>query len=199
LGSAAAFGDQRKLKPHRLLLLACSQRKRGDEGWIKAIDRYNGPLWQTLRVADPRGDLAQVAVLSALYGLRDARFHDLPDYNCVLTDAAAAAMIEGGVTTRWPKTKTRNGGAAPAGIHPAAEIASMCFAAGRPFRDVAIVGGQRYVRVLMAWLADFRSEGWIGPDARITIINGPVGIMRQQLRQWLDATPSNTVAAAGSY
>src|SRR3546814_1674129 len=37
----------------RLLILACSATKRSRPGWIPAVDRYDGPLWQTLRAIGP--------------------------------------------------------------------------------------------------------------------------------------------------
>src|SRR3546814_7213550 len=36
-------------RAHRLLILACSATKRQDDGYMPAIDRYDGPLWQTVR------------------------------------------------------------------------------------------------------------------------------------------------------
>lgn len=46
---------------HRLLILACSATKRGPPMRIPARDRYDGPLWRTLRAADPDGCKAKVA------------------------------------------------------------------------------------------------------------------------------------------
>lgn len=56
----------------RLLILACSATKRNDAGHIPAIERYDGPLWRTLRHCDPEGRKARVGFLSARYGFRDA-------------------------------------------------------------------------------------------------------------------------------
>jgi hypothetical protein len=174
-----------RLKSNRLLILACSQRKRPDEGRIAAIERYNGPLWQSLRAVDPTGSLAQVAFLSARYGLQDARFAELPAYDCQMTDAIASAMIAGGIETRWPRPENKHHRGAPAGIHPAAEVSSMAYAAGSGFKEVALAGGHRYIRVLQAWLPELIDGGWVLGDARISVVNGPIGLMRQQLRAWL--------------
>lgn len=54
-------------KSRRLLILACSRRKRRDLARSLAIHFYDGPLWQTLRTVDHAGAHSQVAVLSALY------------------------------------------------------------------------------------------------------------------------------------
>ncbi len=56
----------------RLLILACSAAKaEGDR--LAARDRHQGPLWQTLRAADPDGVRAFVCFLSARFGLGHAR------------------------------------------------------------------------------------------------------------------------------
>ena len=56
---------------------------------------------------------------------------------------------------------------------------------GQPFRDVAICGGHRYVRVACSWLPDFRVMRQVATDASVTVINAPIGIMRARLRAWL--------------
>ncbi|WP_234819286.1 hypothetical protein [Sinorhizobium meliloti] len=89
------------LAPGRLLILACSATKRPDSGYIPAIYRYDGPLWQTLRVTDPRGSMARVAFLSAHYGFQDSAA-PIADYNARLTIDLSKRMIAGGMTTRWP-------------------------------------------------------------------------------------------------
>ena len=65
-------------------------------------DRYDGPLWRTLRHVDRDGSKAKVAFLSARYGFRTA---DTPIelYDARLTPDLAARMIAGGTTTRWPR------------------------------------------------------------------------------------------------
>ena len=37
----------------RLLILSCSMTKRPGPKWMPARDRYDGPLWRTLRHVDP--------------------------------------------------------------------------------------------------------------------------------------------------
>lgn len=167
----------------RLLILACSATKRHDAGHIPARLRYDGPLWRTLRAADPDGRRAKVAFLSAHYGFRDA-VTPIADYDARLTPGLAARMIAGGVTTRWPRPRRRNG-PDNAGMHPAAEIASMARYGREPFGQVALVGGGLYITVMRALLAEFQRMGCVLADARITTINGPVGRMRQDLRKWL--------------
>jgi len=56
---------------------------------------------------------------------------------------------------------------------------------GQPFRDVAVCGGHRYVRVACSWLPDFRAMRQVAADAPLTVINAPIGLMRARLRAWL--------------
>ncbi len=88
--------------PRRLLILAGSAAKRDDPAPIPARDRYDGPLWRTLRTTDPRGRLARVGFLSARFGFRDAQT-PIEDYDARLSEDLAARMIAGGMTTRWPR------------------------------------------------------------------------------------------------
>lgn len=83
----------------RLLILACSATKRDDAGRMPAIERYNGPLWRTLRHCDPEGRKARVAFVSARYGFRDAD-SPIEAYDARLTEDAAACMIAGGMGMR---------------------------------------------------------------------------------------------------
>lgn len=90
----------------RLLILACSQRKRPDPGLVSAIERYDGPFFRVLRryqrsfsAADPEAKPPpDVYILSARYGLISAN-QPIADYEqrmtteradelrpCVLTD-----------------------------------------------------------------------------------------------------------------
>ena len=55
----------------RLLVLACSATKRSDSGYLPALYRYNGPLWQTLRAADPERRKTKVAFLSARHDISE--------------------------------------------------------------------------------------------------------------------------------
>lgn len=50
------------------MILACSATKRGDQKYLPAIERYDRPLWRTLRKADPYGEKTKVAFLSARLG-----------------------------------------------------------------------------------------------------------------------------------
>ena len=56
---------------------------------------------------------------------------------------------------------------------------------GQAFREVAICGGHRYVRVAASWLPDFRTMRQLTADAPVTVINDQIGAMRSQLRAWV--------------
>jgi hypothetical protein len=173
-------------RPPRLLVLACSATKRPDPGRIPALARYDGPLWRTLRATDPDGRMAQVAVLSARYGFRNATT-PITDYDARPTPELAARMIAGGVTTRWPRPS------APRqpdtfGMHAGAEIAGLTRYGDAPIGDVALVGGRLYLDVMRALVAGFVGMGCVRPESRVTVA---IGLMRRDLRRWLcNATPA---------
>ncbi|RTM09664.1 MAG: hypothetical protein EKK31_05320 [Hyphomicrobiales bacterium] len=169
----------------RLLILACSSSKRAGAGRIPAIERYDGPLWRTLRHCDPEGRKARVAFVSARYGFRDAD-SPIEAYDARLTEEVAAGMIAGGTGTRWPRPGTPRGGM-PEGKHPGIHIARMIRRGDRPIEDVALVGGWLYLRVMRAVVGEFQRRGKVAPTARIVEINAPIDIMRRELRAWLEA------------
>jgi hypothetical protein len=182
--TSAVTGDGEPQEPHRLLILACSATKRRDPGWIDAIDRYDGPLWQTVRAVRPDRMRIKVAVLSARYGFLDSR-SPIEDYDARLTPDLAERMIAGGMTTRWPRPPSSR---KPDnyGDHPGCQIASLSNHGTRPFTDVALAGGHLYLKVMRAFLDGFRDLRCVSPDARVTEINAGIGIMRQQVRGWLE-------------
>jgi hypothetical protein len=173
-----------RLHNGRLLVIACSETKAREPGRIPAFDRYNGPLWQTLRAADPDGSKARVAFLSAHFGFRCA-CEPIKSYNTRLTPELAQRMIAGGVRRRWPEHRIPHGHM-PDGSQAAYQISVLSELGSTPFSDVALVGGQLYLTVMRNFVAGFKELGSVSQDARIVEINGPIGLMRQMLRRWLD-------------
>lgn len=169
---------------NRLLILACSATKRGGAERIPAIERYDGPLWRTLRHVDPDGRKARVAFVSARYGFRDADSL-IEAYDARMTEDVAACMIAGGIGLRWPRPRTQRR-VMPEGQHPGMHIARMVRRGDRPIGDVALVGGWLYLRVMRAFIAEFQQLGKVALDARIVEINAPIGVMRRELRAWLE-------------
>jgi hypothetical protein len=166
----------------RLLILSCSARKDPNPERIPAIQRYDGPLWQTLRTVDPDGKLAQVAFLSAHYGFRVATTQ-IERYDAIMTPERAKEMIDGGTYTRWPRPKSwkRQGD----GQHAETQMHFVTRDGLYPISEVAIVGGALYLEVMRSFVAEFRAKHYLTEDACVTEINGTIGRMRQQLREWL--------------
>lgn len=169
--------------PPRLLILACSATKRDGEIYMPAIERYDGPLWRTLRAVDPERRLARVAFLSARLGFRNAAT-PIKLYDARMTAEIAERMKAGELVTRWPVPRTQRR-LMPEGDHPGMHIASLSGHGRRPFVDVALVGGHLYLDVMRHFVRLFRDRGHIAADAVIAEINGPIGRMRQDLRRWL--------------
>jgi hypothetical protein len=168
----------------RLLVLACSATKRDGPPYMPAIERYDGPLWQTLRATDPYGEKAKVAFLSAYLGFRTAS-SPIEMYDARMTDQVAAAMKAGDLGTRWPRPKTQRR-VMPSGGHPGMHIGSLTALGRDPFADVALVGGHLYLDVMRHFVELFRTGGHVVRGARICEINGPIGMMRRDLRSWLN-------------
>ncbi len=173
------------LSSSRLLILACSATKRDGPEYMPAIERYDGPLWQTLRAADPHGEKAKVAFLSAHLGFRTANT-PIEIYDARMTEQIAAAMTAGDLGTRWPRPKTQRR-VMPSGEHPGMHIATLTGYGRQPFSEVALVGGHPYLDVMRHLVALFRAGGHVDADARVTEINGAIGHMRRDLRMWLEA------------
>lgn len=170
-------------RPARLLVLACSATKRADPEPMPALARYDGPLWRTLRAADPGGRLARAAFLSARYGFREAST-PIADYDARLTPDLAARMIAGGVTTRWPRPPSPRR-PDTYGVHAGVEIAAMTRHGAEPFEEIALVGSRLYLDMMEALVTGFVAMGCVRGNARVTVINGAIGLMRRDLRLWL--------------
>jgi len=167
----------------RLLILACSQKKRAvpEDQETQAIQLYNGPLWQTLRTVDPQRKKAVPLFFSARYGLRDAACFIRP-YDEQLTPESAQAAIARGLYGRLPAR-------APLLGYTFAASAIFCNAnRKKPFTEICLVGGHLYLEVMreLVRLAQADIPEYVSRDAPVLEINGPIGIMRQRLRAWLD-------------
>jgi hypothetical protein len=101
-----------------------------------------------------------------------------------MTPQIAAAMKAGNLGTRWPEQKTRKR-VMPSGEHPGMHIASMTDFGRLPFSSVALAGGHRYIEIMLELLRLVRVSGYVDDNASGTVINGPIGKMRRDLRVWL--------------
>ncbi len=168
----------------RLLILACSARKDPSPGKMPAIARYQGPLWQSLRKADPNGERCQVAFLSAYYGGPwCARSSRIANYDCRLSSEQSADWIKRG--TRRATTYSRATTDAGKALEGASGLFQMAqrAAPARRFREVCLVGGGDYIAVMRAELA--RAESCLDASATVSVINGSIGTMRRDLADWV--------------
>ena len=87
LGSGSLFSAESK-KGRKLLIVSCSDTKCPDDGDMKAMDRYLGPIFQTLKAqgVPPNVD---VAIMSAKHGLIKADT-PLKNYNLKMTKDLAS-------------------------------------------------------------------------------------------------------------
>lgn len=73
-------------------MLGCSGTKRSDPGLLPAIERYDGPVYRTLRAHKASGHrLPVILILSARYGLISGH-HSIHDYDEQMTDRHAASL-----------------------------------------------------------------------------------------------------------
>lgn len=180
----------------RLLVLSCSMTKRAGPKWMPARDRYDGPLWRTVRHVDPDEEKARVAFLSAEYGFRDART-TIENYDARMTPEIAASMKAGGLGMRWPRPKTQRR-VMPSGEHAGEHIASMTAFRRTPFVDVCLVGGALYIDVMRHFIELFRQDGFVTGRAPVTEIRAPIGIMRRQLATWLNGATCAGESVSGA-
>ena len=150
----------------RLLVLACSATKSSAPGLMRARDRYTGPIWQTYRVADPRGELARLTVLSARYGWIDGTAA-IANYDQKRTTAPVASE--------------------PERVQQLLELGSF-----DGIEEICIVGGHLYQAAINPYVDSIRARH---PEIVITRICDQIGFMRQQLRAWLDSAACFQVAA----
>jgi hypothetical protein len=172
----------------RLLMLACSASKSRQISAIPALDRYTGPLWQTLKATDSAGRLAFASVLSAHIGWKPASTL-VASYERRLTPARARELLDGGISHGWP-VQMRGGFEVPGAPNACSWLASTAGRRwdgqySRPFTEVCIVGGSDYVRVGVGLVEEACVKGYLTRDCVVTIINDQIGYMRQALRSWL--------------
>jgi hypothetical protein len=167
-------------------MMACSSKKTMTEGKVPALQRYDGPLWQTLRAANPNNNKAFVTFLSAKFGFHDA-LYTLPIYDMRLTPSSAQQMIQRGIELPWPPPQTKKPGLP--GETPRQAVGGECEHGKCAFDHVALCGGELYIKVMHAFVKELQEIGYIRRDARVMVINDSIGKMRQQLRSWLAESP----------
>jgi hypothetical protein len=145
----------------RLLILACSERKRAGNELLPAVDRYNGPSWQLVRnflQTQPlfAADL-DLYVLSAAFGLIPAT-QSIPLYDQLMSPIRAAELRPQVLTTFQ---------------------ALMEFNYGK----VCLGLSQRYLVALLGW------QDLIPLQTQVFLTDGTAGVKLAQLRAWLHHSP----------
>ncbi|MEY5100846.1 MAG: hypothetical protein RJA36_3565 [Pseudomonadota bacterium] len=159
--------------------MACSATKNPAEFPISARHRYTGPVWQTLKAADPTGELAHVMVLSAKHGLIDAS-ELIENYDQKMTNERGRELLEQGLTA-----DTR------------VLLAELSGHGRSPFSEICIVGGHLYQAVAQELVREAAESMYHPPftaDVRIVEICDEIGYMRQKLRAWLQAGAAQEAA-----
>ena len=87
----------------KTFIIGCSSRKKGKKA--KAIDLYDGPLWQTLRKHGTGNN--RIMALSAKYGLIPAD-KVIADYDCLLGRDVSSEQLVSKLKKQMKKYRLRN-------------------------------------------------------------------------------------------
>ena len=150
----------------RLLLLACSARKRPDPGRLPAIERYDGPAFRVLRRYErshPR-DMPDVYILSAQFGLIHGD-EPIPVYDRRMTLQRAYELRE------------------------SASARLRALDMGRRYQHVCLHAGTLYRQVLSASVLE------AFPQERLLLPIGSQGVRLTHLKSWLYQDSASSLAA----
>ena len=152
----------------KLIVMSCCGKKRSEDAQLAAIDRYDGPMWQTLRAklaALPYARAAismrelQIMVLSAKFGLVSAHI-TMPDYDVRLAQRRAQELLR----------------------DPTFDLQHLGFLVGHA--DAVLFAGGDLYRGTM-----WRAAGVpVAHVAKISETTGAgIGVQRAELAAWLDS------------
>lgn len=150
----------------RLLLLACSARKRVDAGLLPALERYDGVLYRVLRrwlrhaPAEQR-HATDILILSAEFGLIETHL-PIPYYDRKMSRARARELA--------PQTV--------AALH--ARIQSV------DYQEILLAMGKLYQETLEP------IARWATRPSAVRCVVGGIGQQAAQLREWLSAVCMST-------
>jgi hypothetical protein len=141
----------------RLIILACSARKKGGPEPVPAIERYDGPMWQILRnfMRDEPlfAECTDILALSAEFGLITS--NDLiPLYERKMAPSRAVELR--------PQVLQR----------------LQCFLSST-HTDICLALSEQYMHTLAGW------EVLVPEGTRITQTDGPMGVKLAQFKAWL--------------
>lgn len=178
----------------RLLILSCSATKRADRGLLPARQRYDGPLWQTLRATDPDGALADCWALSAKFGLLRAD-EGIPGYDALMTADRAAAMAPNPLCLPWDRVELPRQPEEIGDRWSALAMLNRTEIAGGMWQEACLVGGCHYLPVMRRIVEELQLFGFLAEGAPVEAINAGIGEMRRALRGWLARSPGTEAAA----
>jgi hypothetical protein len=139
-----------------LLIIACSGPKLA--GVHRAIDLYQGVMFQVLRKWVPAAGAPDIYILSAKHGL-----------------VHSSALVE---SYEQPMTEDRQHELIAEGLLASAFL-------GKGFDEVFIAGGAMYRAVAEVYVARLRKAGFITKDAPVRSCSGGIGEQRGQLGAYL--------------
>ncbi|HEX6292957.1 MAG TPA: hypothetical protein VFZ66_27485 [Herpetosiphonaceae bacterium] len=144
----------------RLLLIACSKSKRTDPGLLPARERYTGGAYHTLNKAEREGvTLPQVLILSAEFGFLRPT-DPIPAYDRTMT-AQQVLELEPVLRAQWAHIVVP--------LLPG--VTSTLVVMGYTYRSALI-----------------RADALLDLPGLVIALGG-LGRQRQQLKDWLRATP----------
>jgi hypothetical protein len=148
----------------RLLVIACSAKKRKDAEPLAALDRYDGPAFRVLRnYLAAATTPPKVIVLSAKYGLIDGS-QTIRDYDLRLTAKAADA------------------------VRPRIVQALERVLGRSAHSEIGFCLGKMYRRAIAGY------EAVIPEGTDVTTIQGGLGLRLRNLREWLLAAEPSFVS-----
>jgi hypothetical protein len=149
---------------NRLVLMPCCDTK-GDAK-APALELYKGVFFQTLKRNQKSGAEPNIVILSAKHGFIEPT-KEIEPYDQVMTPERAEEFL---------LTLQR-------------DMDSIDWPDG--IKDVLIVGGKQYQRVMRAAVARLQEDGVISKDASINVTSGGIGDQRSQLGKYLQAIPAD--------
>ncbi|MCS6923799.1 MAG: hypothetical protein NZM10_05415 [Fimbriimonadales bacterium] len=152
------------MSARRLLLIACSARKRVDAGLLPAMERYDGIFYRVVRRWQQHASpelrrRTDILILSAEFGLLEAST-PIPYYDRKM-DSARARFLQPRVVDALRKRMVGGG-----------------------YGEIFLAVGRLYRNALEPL------ESWVPPEATLLSVSGGIGKQAQQLRDWLQATIS---------
>ena len=156
---------------NRLLLLACSQRKKPAAGLLPALDRYDGPAFQVLRkfTRESPGQIPDILILSAKFGLIEST-KLIPDYDLKMTLKLAKKLRPSVIATLDSALKKNS------------------------WKELGICLGKDYLAAVNGL------QGILPESATVRFLQGGLGKRLSALHQWLleeKAGEFNSITAQG--